>query len=543
MFWLAMRLTISTLLLLFAVSLHAQVPIHTEPEVFVTAIDIVADVRDSSGKVPAGLTIADFVVLEEGTEMELIGLEYLRQAATPVTPAAPDSSTTTSVPLPAARADWQVVIYFETHLTSSINRKRIADSLIKKVPELVRMGKVDVVLADPVPTSLLRDSRDPVAITAALKKAGNYPGASWLTSHRRDYYVTKMLGNAFTTTPARIVLPYVEEEVRVLMFFRTSLLKWLSSYGRYSPRALIIAMEGFDLDPLTFYSDTVGIDELMTLQNFVDQAQLGDAVNRTGQALAAGGWTTISVPGSIGAGWIDDTAMSGVGRIRSYLITGEAQDLRPGPRSFVYRPLEPLAVMAEATGGTVVSNLGKLGAAIDGLSDRIKLTYQVARPPDAKVRNVVVRARRPDLKVSSMRWATSTTPEQMSEARALALLGGGSGGPGGNLAVDIATDWDESVVGRRKGKLRLTSNIDSAIAVLPGQSRVLVRVTFAIQVEKKSAFLLNRLVTDYGAASGPFKYSAPLEIPDDAGMIVVVVEEINTGIWGYARLSLKKASS
>jgi len=540
-----MRSTIPTLLLLlFAASLHAQVPIHTEPEVFVTAIDIVADVRDSSGKVPAGLTIADFVVLEEGREMELIGLEYLRQAPVPATlPATSANSATTEVTPPAARADWQVVIYFETLLTSSINRKRIADGLIKKVPELVRMGKVDVVLADPVPTSLLRDSRDPVAITDAIRKAGNYPGTSWLTSHRRDYYVTKMMGNAFTTTPARIVQPYVEEEVKVLMFFRTSLLKWLSSYGRYSPRALIMAMEGFDLDPLTFYGDSIGIDAQMELQRYIDQAQLGDAVNRTGQALAAGGWTTISVPGSLGAGWIDDTAMSGNGRIRTYLITGEAQDLRPGPRSFVYRPLEPLTVMAEATGGAVVSNLGKLGAAIDGLSDRIKLTYQVARPPDDKVRNVVVRARRNDLKVRAMLWATSTTPGQMSEARALALLSGGSGGPGGDLVVNLSTDWDESVAGRRKGKLLLTTNIDSAIAVLPGQSRVLVRVTFAIQVERKSAFLLNRLVTDYGAASGPFKYSAPLEIPDDAGMIVVVVEEINTGIWGYARLPLKKASS
>ena len=538
-----MRQVISALLLLLcAVALQAQVPIHTEPEVFVTAIDIVADVRDASGKVPAGLTIADFAVLEEGTEMELLGLEYLRSTPTPATPAgaAPADAATDTPPASAGRGDWQVVIYFETYLTSTFNRKRIASSLTKKVDELVRMGKVDVVLADPVPRSLLRGSRDPVAITAALKQAGNHPGASWLTSHRRDYYVTKMMGNGYTTTPARIVLPYIEEEVKVLMFFRNSLLKWLSSYGRYSPRALIMAMEGFDLDPLAFYGDTIVVEELMALQSYVDQAQLADSMNRTGQALAAGGWTTISVPGDVTTGWLDDTAMSGVGRIRSYLITGEASDMRPGPRSFVYRPLEPLAVMAEATGGSVVNKLGKLGAAIDGLSDRIKITYQVARPPDSKVRNVVVRARRPDLKVSAMKWATSTTPEQMSEARAIGLL---TGGPGGELALDVSTTWDESNAERRKGKLRLTTNIDSAKAILPSQARVMVRVTFAIQVENKGTFLLNRLVTDYGGSTGPFKYNAPLEIPNDAATIVVVVEEINTGIWGYVRLPVNKAAS
>lgn len=540
-----MRQVISTLLLLLsAAAVQAQIPVHTEPEVFVTAIDVVADVRDASGKVPAGLTIADFVVLEEGQEMKLIGLDYLRPTPPPAAQAGAALAATTpaaNAPAVADRPDWQVVIYFETYLTSAINRKKIADSLIKKVGDLVHMGKVDVVLADPVPTSLLRNSRDPVAITAALKKAGSHPGASWLTSHRRDYYVTKMMGNGFTTLPARIVLPYVEEEVKVILFFRNSLLKWLSSYGRYSPRALIMAMEGFDLDPLTFYSDTVGVDEMMALQNYVDQTQFSDAMNRTGQALAAGGWTTINVPGDVAtAGWIDDTAMSGIGRIRSYLITGEATDLRPGPRSFVYRPLEPLTVMAEATGGSVVAKLGKLGAAIDGLSDRIRLTYQVARPPDSRVRNVVVRARRPDLKVRAGQWATSTTPEQMSEARAIGLL---PGGPGGDLAVDVSTDWDRAVVDRRKGTLHLKTSIDSAVAVLPSQSRPLVRITFAIQSENKGAVLVNRLVTDYGGSTGPFKYSVPLAIPNDPAVIVVVVEEINTGIWGYARVALNKGPS
>lgn len=535
-----MRKTFVTLLvLLFAAAVRAQIPVHTEPEVFVTAIDVVADVRDASGKVPAGLTIADFAVLEDGSEMELIGLDYLRPTPAPAAPASAAASTAPAAAAPSS-ADWQVVIYFETYLTSSSNRKRIADQLIKKVDELVRMGKVDVVLADPVPTSLLRNSRDPVAITAALRKAGKHPGASWLTSHRRDYYVTKMMGNGFTTLPARIVLPYVEEEVKVIMFFRNSLLNWLSSYGRYSPRALIMAMEGFDLDPLTFYSDTVGVDEMMALQNYVDQTRFSDSMNRTGQALAAGGWTTISVPGDVQSGWLDDTAMSGTGRIRSYLITGEAADMRPGPRAFVYRPLEPLHVVAEATGGSVVSKLGKLGAAIDGLSDRIKLTYKVNRPPDSKVRNVVVRARRTDLKVRAGQWATSTTPEQMAEARAIALL---PGGPGGDLVVDASTKWDASVVDRRKGMLDLKTSIDSAIAVLPTQARPLVRITFAIQSENKGAVLVNRLITDYGSSTGPFKYSVPLAIPNDPAVIIVVVEEINTGIWGYARLTVDKAPS
>jgi hypothetical protein len=536
-----MRKTLSALLVLLCAStLRAQVPIHTEPEVYVTAIDIVADVRDADGKVPPGLTIGDFIVLEEGKEMEVIGLDYLREPQLPSAAEPASTATPGAAPAVASRADWQIVIYFETYLTSAINRKRIADTLIRKVDDLVSMGKVDVVLADPAPTSLLRNSRDPKAIIAALKKAGTAPGGSWLTSHRRDYYHTRMMGNAWTTFPARLVLPYVEEEVRVLQFFRSSLLKWLASYGRYSPRTLIMAMEGFDLDPLVFYSDTVAVEEMMLLQSYVNQKELGDSLNRTGQALAAGGWTTINVAGDATSGWLDDSAQSGIGRIRSYLITGEAQDLRPGPRSFVYHPLEPLTVMAEATGGTVVTKLGRLGSTIDGLSDRIRITYQVARPSDDKVRQVVVRSRRPDLKVRAGQWATSTTPEQMSEARAISLL---PGGPNGDLTIDASTRWDAAIADRRKGSLHVATKIDPALALLSGQSRPLVRVTFAVQVEGKGTHVVNRLVTDYGGFSGPFKYSAPFEIPNDAAVIVVVVEEINTGIWGYARLNLAKAPS
>jgi hypothetical protein len=91
--------------------------------------------------------------------------------------------------------------------------------------------------------------------------------------------------------------------------------------------------------------------------------------------------------------------------------------------------------------------------------------------------------------------------------------------------------------------LDLKTSIDSAIAVLPSQARPLVRVTFAIQSENKGAVLVNRLITDYGSSTGPFKYSVPLAIPNDPAVIIVVVEEINTGIWGYARLTVDKAPS
>jgi hypothetical protein len=65
--------------LISAGALAMTVPqnVHVEAPVHVTAIDVIADVRDAHGKVPAGLTPADFVLLEEGVEQPVIGIEYL----------------------------------------------------------------------------------------------------------------------------------------------------------------------------------------------------------------------------------------------------------------------------------------------------------------------------------------------------------------------------------------------------------------------------------------------------------------------------------
>ncbi|HEY0788089.1 MAG TPA: hypothetical protein VGE86_05555, partial [Thermoanaerobaculia bacterium] len=56
---------------------------------FVTAIDVVAEVRDAKGATPADLTPADFRLLENGVERKIIAVEYLDPARAA---AAPDAS-------------------------------------------------------------------------------------------------------------------------------------------------------------------------------------------------------------------------------------------------------------------------------------------------------------------------------------------------------------------------------------------------------------------------------------------------------------------
>ncbi|HUP64604.1 MAG TPA: hypothetical protein VM557_04925, partial [Thermoanaerobaculia bacterium] len=53
-----------------------QVPALSE-RTFVTAIDLIVDVRDRSGNTPTDLRAEDFYVVEEGVERSVIGLNYL----------------------------------------------------------------------------------------------------------------------------------------------------------------------------------------------------------------------------------------------------------------------------------------------------------------------------------------------------------------------------------------------------------------------------------------------------------------------------------
>src|SRR5688572_25058988 len=90
-------------------------PVASE-QVHVTAIDVVADVRDANGNLPPNLKASDFVVIEDGVERTVVGLDYLRAeriaGAIETTPAAETATRAFDQPL------WQNVIYFETTLVN-----------------------------------------------------------------------------------------------------------------------------------------------------------------------------------------------------------------------------------------------------------------------------------------------------------------------------------------------------------------------------------------------------------------------------------------
>ncbi len=515
--------------LLLAVALWAQEqPVHVEPPVHVTAIELVVDVRDATGKVPAGLTPDDFVLLEDGVERKVIGIDYLRKP----TVAAPVISEKPSAP-PPELSEWQILLYFDQYLSNATSRIQAAEALIGQVDELVRAGRVDVVVASPEPAALLRDSRDPKAVTAALQEVIKRNGTNWIARQREEFYRTKLFEATLSSVTAGSVRPYIEEEILLIRQFRSNLTQWLSRYGRHVPRALFIVTDGFDIDPLDFYSASLGRGAKVELRTQVDQSALPDSMDRLAQTIAAGGWTTFGVLGHPPMGGINDAATSGVGRVRGF-----ASAARPtsGPKSLLYAPQQPLQIMSDATGGAVVANLSRLDDALKGLDERILLTYQVSRPPDGKVRSVTIRPRVPTLTVRSVQWSASSTPNDIAAARALDVMVHGS--TYNDLSVNASFDWQKDE--ERKGTLRLSVPVDVLKPALPDRNAASFLLTFAIQVAPKRAMMIHRQVVDADIAAGVFNYQLRLDLPPEASAIVVEVEEASSGMWGTSRVALQR---
>ncbi|HET7706552.1 MAG TPA: hypothetical protein VFM36_10725 [Thermoanaerobaculia bacterium] len=566
------RTTLIAFLLLSALPISSQQPVHTEPPLYVTAIDLIVDVRDGSGKLPAGLTPADFVLVEDGVERKIIGIDYLRaerEKATAAQTAAAPGATSRPV-MPGAQKLWQTVLYFETQLSGTMGRQRIATELSNQVDTLVQMGTVDVVLADPTPTALVRNSRDPQAIRDALGKVAGHQGVNQLVAHRRRYMrerheiasladikrnspkATKVEmeemgaragGKArvdmdaggeivLADTGAKTVRPYIDEEMQLINRFRTNLLTWVSNYRRHIPRTLVVVTDGFDLDPLDFYSSNLNQGDEVSLRSHVAQYAVADAATKMSSALAASGWTTISVPAdnAYTEGWNDDASISGIGRAHKTVTT---PGNRKNTKAYLYSPIDPLNLMALETGGAVVANSSKLGGVVQGLDERVRITYQVDRKPDGKARKVEVRPRNNKLRVKSAQWASSSTPDEMADARALNLLN--AGGFAGELPVKASIAWG-SAPGRRKGMLEASMNVAEIKQLLPAGAKGDFRFTLAIRVPEKGGFVTNHIISGYKLDEGVFRVKTPVDFPEGTSAVAVVIEEINTSLWGSAKI-------
>ncbi len=516
----------------------------------VTVVELMIDVRDKKGLRVSGLEPEDFEVLEDGMPMVVLGVDYPLSPAAPV-PAVGPREAATSSPLAAPEAAdpppdrWRFLIYVDLPLTRKRTLRRAVKTLVGQVDELVALGPIEVVTANPQPRMVLPFSRDAGRVREALDSLQEGAGGHQLVRIRREFlrHMDMRYQRDGSGADTEVVLNLVRGSIsQEYLFLRRRLLtlaQWIAAYGHTPASAAILVSDGFDMSLTDFYVGATSRPEVeLQLSQELKRYRMDPMIGELAREMAAHGWTSVMM--ALGGTPLDaaDASLAYYDRFRSI---GESSDLRATavapPVSTLERPIEPLKLVAEETGGAVATVPKTAARALERIADRIRLSYQASRPSDGRVHRIEVRLRRDGLKLLAPRRVRSPTPQQIAGARARRLLV--SDLDTGDLPVRLTLGEPGAKDGKgpRRTEVEILFDLDLLRPLLQAP-KVPFSFTFGVEAADSPPVIrrLTQEVTlpdrDPGAAWPRFSYKVVLELPDRIRRVSVVVEEPASGIWG-----------
>ena len=369
--------------------------------------------------------------------------------------------------LPEGRA-WRLVVYLDAPLAAPRTLARASRALDTLSRELTELGTVEVVLAGARPRQLLAPSRDPVAVSAVLSRTEFMErGEDRLLALRRE--AVEEMDAAADDDERQVTLAVaLLREAELVRERQDALLAWLAESGAVGgaesgagspqaeaagPNAILYVGDGFDLDPLAFWSGRESVPRAALPPADLPLPDLAAANADLAATAAALGWTVLPVTlrgddaelaGRFAAPEIEETPVDGgiipegggitlprrptAAERAEAEIEAERRE-RLGPAPLPAEPRRPLEEWAAASGGRVVVAIGELPEALADLGSRWRVRYATADPDpgdDAAIglTPFSVAASAPGLTVVAPRWTTHGTPPAVSALRARRLLGG-----------------------------------------------------------------------------------------------------------------------
>lgn len=532
---------IAPLLFAAATALPAQTapekPFVERVEVNVRSVFVV--IRGKDGRVPSPAVAADDIEIRvDGTPVRILGVDPIRSAAPRTAeppPAAPMGEPASPAPAPARITQY---LYIDAPMLRIFSVKTLARALSPQIDALAATGPVGIVVADPSPATRLAPTDDAAKLRAAIERLSHdVSGRESLIIARRQAM------DDIRPDPRRALKSGRLESAaeQDLQIFRTSLealRSWAAPLG-HGPLVLYFVSDGFDVDASEAYREALGpaavVGEdgptLISLQ--ADFATRGARlVAETSQELAALGVTV--VPISLGSRLPEssnDASADGSALFRS--------NQSSGPQFLFARPLEPLQIIAEATGGEVAISRAGL-AKIVGENDRAYLvSFRLEEPPGGGVHKLEIASRRAGLTVRGPRVFLEGAPRSVAAGTTVRALRGES--VAGNLAVRLALDDVRKGVKASTATLHVTVDFDPFIDVLEMLEKTAkLRVTIAVEVAgARGPFVTYDELDAPRTGEGTlWSYEAPISWPKKGRRVAVTVEELQTGSRGTAGLDL-----
>lgn len=514
-------------------------------EVSVTVRTLPVVVTDREGNPPASPPLPeDLEVREEGVPVEVLGVDPI--AAEPGPAAGPAPAPAEAIPpvaaAPAARRRTAQYLYVDTSFLRTRSVKEVVAAVTKELPRLLSIGPLEVVVADPAPRVFFPASADEAALRTVLDGlAKKVPGRDRVVALRKELIQAqesdpKQTG-AFRSRAATAPVPgtqlqraHLFQEAAVIREGMGRLARWAASFPTAEGGIVYLASDGFDVDQAEFYSNVEGVAVRTEVTPMVEES-----LRSASQALLSGGFTTVPIALNASASAPSASAAEFTGRDRVYTTLSPTS----GP-TLMLHPLDPLREYAETTGGEVLVSAGQLAAAARRLSSRYVVSWKAREAPDGRVHRVTVRSRNPQLVVRAARGIPAGTPQARSAAKALDVL---EGAPAeGGLPLEVSLGHREKT---KKGRFGAPLSVKVTLAdlkpLLDRTGAPRMRVSVAVEIPGSIPFVWHEerdLPGDYGKG---WIFEMPIEWPDGAQRIGVVVEELRTGLWAGRGGDLEKA--
>ena len=349
------------------------------------------------------------------------------------------------------------------------------------------------------------------------------------------------------------VIEALDEESALLQGALERWVTWVVENDSPGPKVVILVSDGFESNPLDFYRPLLGDSEIL-----LEETRSTPSVQEMAQVLSTYGWLVIPFVPSTSADALlaraeeeDDEAQEGADKVDVIFQDGRVVDRTTvgfDPRKMLRKarerqeqarpPVLPapgavLELLAESTGGRVAAETLSIIGALERLPQRRRLSYLPSPDTDMGIRRVQIRAEETGAVagVRARAWVSSVTPETVADVRILQMLEGQL--DEGGLAVSAAVQPEERGTGAQ-----LIIHLESAES-----GELPVRVSLAIPRDDEPSEVAHQILTaEPSGEDGDAVKSLILKLdraPDAA--VVVVVEDLSTGLWGGSYASVMES--
>ncbi len=488
---------------------------------------------------------ADVLVRENGKAVEVIAVEPVRSTASASAagsaPGAPSPTAPSPEPLPQ-------YLYVDT---TTLQRRTVnadAAAIKQNLAAVLRTGPLEIVLADPTPRVLVPSTTDAAALGAGLDRLLAIQGKDSIGEVRRDYLQVVQdpeisPGNRTQTRPRMPARASVQQEVQLLQNALGAIAQWAGTLPDDRPGIVYLCTDGFDADPSEVYRRTLLTSMNVDFQQEASQllAEYPITVSRSRsqaeQALAAKGLRTVVVAlGGIHAEFATSAANMGKVSSRSIAATSTGAEV-----TYFARPIEPLHLIAAATGGEVVSTETKLSEQVGSVAGLYLVTFRTTAPADGTAHALAVSSADASLKVSAPRYLAAGTLASAAAAKTTKALANAQPRNAG-LEVGVSVEATGRA-GKKKvqGELSVSADLAGIAAALERLGAGHVRVTIAVETPGSPPFISHdEVALDHSGEGTMWLYEAKIIWPPEATRVAVTIEELTTGASGTGVAELPK---